>query len=413
MRYAIIGTTVEQVKGAGGTDIKEARSTGIVFATLTEEQAAKLRSQGCTVDKVGDIKTAVMPPTPVAGIPTYTPEQLVQIVGLEDLRGITRPPLYGESFNLAIVGTGIRETHEKVNGHVVYSKNYTSDPVGDGFDHDTGTCSIAVTVAPKCNILNLKVLDDKGQGTEEEVVLAIDDCISLHDTKPEIAPSVINLSLGSPDDGNPNNILRVACRAAIEKGIWVAAAAGNGGPASGTIMTPACEKYVFAVGSAKYEPFVVSSFSSRGPTLEGLVKPDTIFFGEDIDMASSKSDTATIAKSGTSFAVPFCSGLAILYQEAMLKYKGVEFTEDFPGPSYPEVTELVSVQDMLDKYLGEVCVKPQGAMPGKDNDNGYGLIYGLALQKALTAPTIDLSSILSGFIVMMGVVMMAKAIKSV
>ncbi|GAJ17202.1 unnamed protein product, partial [marine sediment metagenome] len=35
MRYAIMGATVQQVKSVGGTDIKEARRTGIIFATLT------------------------------------------------------------------------------------------------------------------------------------------------------------------------------------------------------------------------------------------------------------------------------------------------------------------------------------------------------------------------------------------
>ena len=63
----------------------------------------------------------------------------------------------------------------------------------------------------------------------------------------------------------------------------------------GTINCPACEQYVMAVGSAHYLPesntFVVSDFSSRGPTQEGLVKPDVVLFGEDIVVASSQSDT--------------------------------------------------------------------------------------------------------------------------
>jgi serine protease AprX len=398
VRYAITKATVEQVKSVGGTDIKEARSTGIIFATLSEEQASRLRSQGCTVDKVGEVKTAVMPPVPVAAIPTYTPEQLVQIVGLEDLRLMLSPPLYGEGFTLAMIDTGIRETHEMVKGRVVYSKNYTSDPMRDGFDHATGTCSIAVAVAPLCNILNLKVLDDKGEGTEEEVVLAIDDCIDFQDSRPEIAPHVINLSLGSPDDGNPNNILRVACRAAIDKGIWIASAAGNSGPAPGSLMTPACERYIMAVGSLKYlstqKTFVVSDFSSRGPTKEGLAKPDVVMFGEDINMASSSSDTATIAKSGTSFATPFVSGFGILYREGA--YRLAVATQPLPGVSI-EVIWGVLVQDIIDKYLPLLCIKPEGVALGKDNDYGYGLAFGPLVLRALgfgAAQAVDISAML-------------------
>lgn len=405
MRYAITGATVDQVRSVSAADIKEARSTGIIFATLTEEQASKLRSQGCTVSKVGEVRTAISPPiappAPVAGAPTYSPEQLFWAAGMEEVRSkIVSPPLYGEGFNLAMVDTGIRETHEKVKGRIVYSKNYTSDPMRDGFDHGTGTCAIAVAVAPLCNILNLKVLDDRGEGSEEEVVLAIDDCIDLQESRPEIAPQVINLSLGSPDDGNPNNILRVACRAAIEKGIWVIAAAGNSGPAPGSLMTPACEKYVGAVGSAKYlsdqKTFVVSDFSSRGPTLEGLVKPDALMFGEDIDMASSASDTATIAKSGTSFSTPFTSAMALLFFEGYQR-RAVP-TQPIPGV-YPELGIWIPIQDAIDKYLLGICIKPQGTPTGKDNDYGYGLPFGpLVAQVIGVRPAVDISSILTAFV---------------
>jgi serine protease AprX len=412
VRYAVTGATVDQVKSVGAVDIKEARSTGIIFATLTEEQASRLRSQGCTVTKVGEVKTAVMPPTPVAGVPTYTPEQLFQIAGLEDLRNISRPPLYGEGFNLAIVDTGIRSTHEKISGHVVYSKNYTSDPAGDGFDHGTGVASIALAAAPKCNLLDLKVLDSKGQGTEEEVVLAIDDIISMHDAGAEFAPHVINLSLGSPDDGNPNNILRIACRAALERNIWVIAAAGNSGPAPGTIMSPACERYVAAVGSAKYLPdqktFVVSNFSSRGPTLEGLTKPDSLLFGEDIDMASSSSDTATTAKSGTSFATPFGSAMSLLFMEGLQRQ--AQPTQEIPGV-YPELgIYYFTLADMIDRYLGGLSIKPQGVPSGKDNDYGYGLPFGpLILQTLGVRPAFDLSAVFTGMVAVMMIGAVIKA----
>jgi serine protease AprX len=422
VRYAIIAATVEQVKSVGATDIKEARSAGIIFATLTEEQAARLRSQGCTVSKVGEVRTAVMPPivappVPVAAAPTYTPEQLVWAAGMEDLRGITKPPLYGEGFNLAIIDSGIRETHTKINGRVVYRKNFTSDRMGDTFNHGTGVCSIALAVAPLCNILNLKVLDDKGSGTEEDVALAIDDCIALHDTEPTIAPSVINLSLGAPDDGNPYNPLRVACRAAIDKGIWVIASAGNGG-APRTITSPACERYVGAAGSAKYLPdqqtFVVSNFSSRGPTLEGLTKPDLLLFGEDIVVASSESDTATVAKSGTSFATPFASGMVLGFLEGLLR-RAVPIQE-IPGV-YPELgIWYFTPADVIDKYLAGVTIKPQGIPAGKDNDYGYGLPFGPLIAQTLELrPAVDISAMLTPVlaIVLLGMVTttMAKAFR--
>jgi len=398
MRYAITKATVEQVKSVGGADIKEARSTGIVFATLTREQADRLRSMGCQVTEVGQVRATVMsppivaPPTPVAAVPTYTPEQMVWATGLDELRAMVEPPLYGEGLNLAIIGTGIRETHQKINGRVVYSKNYTEDPMRDGFDHDTGVCSIVLAMAPLCNILNLKVLNEKGEGTEEEVALAIDDCISLWDEDPSIAPSVINLSLGGPDDGNPDNPLRVVCRAAIDRGIWVLASAGNSGPAPYSITCPACEQYVFAVGSLKYEPFTISEWSSRGPTLEGLIKPDAVMFGEDIAMASSVSDTATIAKSGTSFAAPFGSGAILLYLEGA--YRQAVPMQPVAG-IVEELGPVPSHEEVFNTWFPMICVKPEGAPTGKDYDYGYGLPYGPLVIRALTLkPLADIPSML-------------------
>lgn len=410
MRHSIIGGTLQQVRSVGALNIKEARSIKIIFADVDEVQVSKLRAMGCTISKVGGIKAAVyppvLPPSPVAALPTYSPEQLSWATGLDDLRLMVRPPLHGQGFNLAMLDTGVRETHKKINGRVVFSKNYTSDPMKDGFNHGTGTCSIALAVAPLCSLLNMKVLDNEGVGTEEMVVLAIDDCIALHDTDPGIAPSVINISLGAPDDGNPDSPMRVACRAAVSAGIYILAAAGNDGPNPGTILSPGCERHVLAVGSCDYEPFAISNFSSRGPTMEGLVKPDSIMFGRDIAVASSESDIATVAKSGTSFSVPFGSGMAMLYHEGILR--GAEAAAEPLAELLPGETFWVSPGEMIDDWLSHFCLKPEGNPAGKDNGYGWGIPFGPFIAQALgVGPAFDISGLLTGVmaIAMMGMMM--------
>lgn len=433
MRYAVIskGLTVSQlqdeVKRHGGRNLKVATASKQIFCDLEPAAVDKLRAMGCSVSKVGEVKAVVIPPigvtppTPVAAAPVYSPEELAWAVGLEELRGLTEPPLYGEGMNLAIIDSGIRGTHNKINGRVIYSKNYTADPMRDGFDHGTGVCSIAVTVAPLCNVLNLKVLNDKGEGTEEDVVLAIDDCILFHDTQPDIAPTIINLSLGSPDDGNPDNPLRVACRAAIEEGIYVHASAGNSGPSLYSITCPACEKDVFAIGSAKYIPeessFVVSNWSSRGPTLEGLIKPDVVMFGEDISVASSASDTATTAKSGTSFSTPFCSGMNLLYHESVAKWVAYEAIQ-FPGvlPRGAIGRYVISPAVMIEDFFPRICAKPPAVALGKDYDYGDGIPLASLVYRALTvSPAMESIGVLLGSVTpilafaMMGMIIIPMA----
>lgn len=380
MRYAVMRATVQQVKNAGGIDMKTTRNIGVLFATLNDKGVTHLKSLGFTVIRVKEVKGAVMPPRPVAAVPTYSPDDLVVAAGLEELRGITEPPLYGSGFSMAIIDSGIRESHERINSRVIYSKNYTASPMEDGFNHGTGVCSIVTSAAPLCNILNLKVLDNEGKGTEEEVSLAIDDCITMLNEGLSYAPCVVNLSLGSEDDGNPSNPMRVACRKAIEKGIWIIAAAGNEGKPR-TIMCPGCERYVGCVGSCKYEPFTISEFSSRGPTAEGLVKPDCVFFGEDVVVASSESDTATIAKSGTSFSTPFGSSIALLFHEGYQR----QAMPTIPITGiYPELGIWVPIEMGIDRFLPGLCVKPEGVVKEKDCDYGWGLPFGPIVSRYFT-----------------------------
>ena len=420
MRYSIIGATLKEVQTIGGKEIQLAKYSGIIFAELDEDQADFLELMGTAVSPVVRIgvdtpkpkhlikPVDILPPVPlvpVEGEITYESYQLMIAAGYDELRSMMVPPLYGSGFTIAIIDTGIRETHERIGGRVVYSKNYTSDTMRDGFNHGTGVCGLAIATAPEANILNLKVMDDNGNGTEEEVVMAIDDCIDMVINDSEYAPHVINLSLGADDDGNPYNILRVMCREAIARGIWIFAATGN----EGTIMNPACERYVGAVGSVDYEPFQASGYSGIGPTLEGLVKPDFVMYGQNVVTASSVSDTATIVKSGTSFSTPFISGIALLTREG--QYRHALLTEEIPQIAWEQgwaMTQQVLIDD-LGRYI---CIKPQGAPSGKDNVYGWGMPFGETIKQVFTAtPMAGISSIFAVMPVMLMVGMMGSIFK--
>jgi serine protease AprX len=423
MRYSIIGATVGQVKSVGGTDIKEAPSTGIIFAELDEAGAALLESLGARVKKVGEVKTSditdVTPPVPIPGEQEgYSPLDLMAAIGFtEEWRYIIEPPLYGEGFGVAILDSGIRETHQLIKGRVVYSKNFTASPGGDRFNHGTGVASLVVALAPRCNLIDIKVIDDSGVGTDEEVVLGINEVISLKETRADIFPYVINLSLGKADDGDPLDPLRIACRAAIEKGIFVFAAAGNLGPQMGTIMSPACERYVGAIGSITYDPqvpersFRVSSFSSRGPTKEGLVKPDAVLPGENIIMAASGSDTATVVKSGTSFATPLASGMALIHGEGAMKQAR---RLEYQLPGLPVTWVPMTPVELVDKWTPLITVKPTGVPRGKDVEYGWGLPFGELAALALTGrlPSQAATSVIDMVVPIAGIGMMGMMMSS-
>ena len=387
-RYSIVGATIEIVRSIGAVDIKAIRTSNIIFATLSQEQVNILKSKGYYVEPVVNIRAGITPiidiapPAPIEAQPIYTPAQLFTSIGFEQARQLTDPPLTGSGINVAVIDSGVRADHQSILGRVVYSKNFTTSRDGDNFNHGTGIASCILTAAPDCNIIDFKVIEDAGSGSVENLILAIDECVSMHEDGNPFAPSIINLSIGAPDDGNPNDPLKIMCREAATYGIWIVAAAGNSGPDMGTMLIPAAERYVLAVGSCSYDPFVVSPFSSRGPTLDGIIKPDLVFFGENIVVASSVSTTANIAKSGTSFSAPFVTGLMALYQQAVIIYAQAKYPEEIFGPMSYE--DLLSMRDLIDIHLKQFCVKPSGIVGEKDVYYGEGLPYGPLFNNAFS-----------------------------
>jgi serine protease AprX len=216
--------------------------------------------------------------------------------------------------------------------------------------------------------MNIKVIDDSGIGTDEGIILGIDKVCHLAEEArrkgflptDDMYPNVINLSFGGEDDGDADNPVRVACRQASQVyGLDVVAAAGNFGPKMTTVTLPACEPEVIAVGTIEtLGELVIWDKSSRGPTEQGETKPDFVFWGTNIEMASEKADDEYVTKSGTSFSAPMLSGLTGLLWESGRRAYG----EGWPF-RWTQARELAP-------YFS---TKPPDAAVQKDNTYGYGL----------------------------------------
>ncbi|MBL7167011.1 MAG: S8 family serine peptidase, partial [Dehalococcoidales bacterium] len=177
--------------------------------------------------------------------------------------------------------------------------------------------------------------------------------------------------------------------ASQDYGLDVVAAAGNSGPKMTTMMLPACEPEVIAVGAVETaDELVVWEKSSRGPTVQGETKPDFVIWGTDLEMASHKNDEEYVAKSGTSFAAPMLSGLTGLLWESGRRAYGEAWSFRW--------TEAR-------QFAPYFSTKPADAPVKKDNAYGFGLpAMGTMLGQvsSVSAPTDDMTSAMNMLMMM-------------
>jgi serine protease AprX len=289
--------------------------------------------------------------------------------------------LDGTGVGVAVIDSGIidiPDLHGKSN-LVVFSQNFvggTSGSANDQYGHGSHVAGIIAGtgnkssgnnyfytfkgIAPNVNLINLRVLDQNGVGTDSQVIAAIQMAIQL---KSKYNIRVINLSLGRPVyESYTLDPLDQAVEQAWKAGIVVVVAAGNEGRNNskntsgyGTITAPGNDPYVITVGAMNTKGTsnragdVVTSYSSKGPTLyDHLIKPDLVapgnrlislytaglrmnqlYPGNEIPNSlyqtngNSTASSTYYVLSGTSMAAPMVSGGA-----ALLLQKSPSLTPD-------------------------------------------------------------------------------------
>jgi serine protease AprX len=215
----------------------------------------------------------------------------------------------GAGIGIAVVDSGISD-HPDLNGRVVYSEDFVGTGTNDLYGHGehvagiaagngaSSTCSICTRtfrgVAPKANLINLRVLDQNGSGTDSAVLQAMDRAIAL---RLLYNIRVINLSLGrAVFESYANDPLCQAVEKVWKNGVVVVVAAGNDGRnnsagTSGyaTIGSPGNDPLVITVGAMKTmgtperSDDLIASYSSKGPTVvDHVVKPDLVAPGNGV-----------------------------------------------------------------------------------------------------------------------------------
>jgi len=233
----------------------------------------------------------------------------------------------GAGIKIAIVDTGIDRNHLDFAGRIVAGASFVGGDYDDDNGHGTHVAGIVAGdgfaengkyqgVAPEASLYLAKVLDRDGSGAMSGVMAGVEWAVDQE-------VQVINLSLGGSGSSDGKDALSLTCNAAVARNIIVCVAAGNEGPGAETVGSPGAAADVITVGAVDRSDRM-ASFSSRGPTADGRVKPDICFPGTDIvsaraagtSMGTPVNDRYTAA-SGTSMATPHASGVAALLRQAV------------------------------------------------------------------------------------------------
>ncbi|MBU0586486.1 S8 family serine peptidase, partial [Candidatus Micrarchaeota archaeon] len=156
-------------------------------------------------------------------------------------------------------------------------------------------------VAPGAELYVAKVFGFSGETSDYIILSAIDWCLDKR-------VDIISMSLGARDVYNCNDAVAQHVYRKRNQALFVIAA-GNRGPSTGTIETPGCVNDALTVGAVD-KSGVIASFSSRGPTSQGYMKPDVVAPG--VDIVSTVAIDSMGSKSGTSMATPHIAGVAAL-----------------------------------------------------------------------------------------------------
>lgn len=184
-------------------------------------------------------------------------------------------------------------------------------PTNPNHDHGDG-------MAPNAQILFQDI------GNDNDGCLYINDLRATLDQAFAGGARIHSDSWGSADGGEYEGD-----DADVDAEMWklqdmlIAVAAGNSGPSSVSTGSPGNAKNALTVGALGHDVSqIVASFSSRGPTADGRLKPDIVAPGVNIVSAlGDSSNGATIeapqtqALSGTSMATPTTAGNAALMRE--------------------------------------------------------------------------------------------------
>lgn len=238
----------------------------------------------------------------------------------------------GEGISIAVLDGGFNKVDKLpafdslwTNGRILGTRNFEDRENGVFRDHYHGTYVLSILganlpdklygSAPEADYWLLRT-----EVTSSEYLVEEYNWIAAAEFADSAGADIINSSLGYSefDDSSQNHTyeeldgqttpISKAAQIAANRGILVVVSAGNLGNSPWNYISAPADAYdILTVGATnQYGDYV--SFSSKGPSSDGRIKPEVSAQGQGTFFQSG--DSSIVAGSGTSFSAPIISGLA-------------------------------------------------------------------------------------------------------
>ncbi|SES95609.1 S8 family serine peptidase [Nonomuraea wenchangensis] len=243
--------------------------------------------------------------------------------------------LDGAGVKVAVLDSGIDDTHPDLAGRIADSRSFVdgAETAKDGHGHGTHVASIITGsgaasggtykgVAPGVKLVVGKVLDDSGSGSWSDVVEGMQWAAGS-------GARIVSMSLGGEATDGTDPVSQALDSLTAETGALFVVAAGNVG-APESVGTPGAALSALTVAATDLDD-KLAPFSSRGPRIDGALKPDIAAPGVNIvaaraagtSMGDPAGDSYTAA-SGTSMAAPHVSGAAAILAQRHPDWRAAE-----------------------------------------------------------------------------------------
>ncbi len=365
----VTSPTLRVINGFGASLSKRAakrlalrRGVKAVTRNRAMAQSASDTSGGYTCP-VTDATTIAAKSAPGGGL-DYEPSVVSAVTRIDQpfLRSIRADAAWsratGRGVGVAVIDTGIAgdvpDFQTPHNGSRVIASAVTNPCARDANDHYGHGTHVAgliagnslvyptghwahgkyMGVAPRANLISVKVSDDDGNTTVLDVIYGIQFAVEHKD---DLGIRVINLSLSSTvAESYRTDPLDAAAESAWFSGLVVVTAAGNEGATNdGVTFAPANDPWVLTTGALDDRGTftrlddVLASWSSRGLTQDGIRKPEVLAPGARlVSTLAPGSDFARLCPEcvldsgryfragGTSMSAAVVSGAAALLLDA-------------------------------------------------------------------------------------------------